>query len=108
MGQKGCGYGQIRSPLYKEGMCFRLKTAAQGLLRKGLLAKNAALRPVLTAALPFFSTNGASKKPWGMTDDKWDEIDLKALSAIHLCVSNEVLREVAKETIVAGLWLKLN
>ena len=42
-----------------------------------------------------------------MTNDKWEEIDLKALSAIHLCLSNEVLREVAKETTDAGLWLKL-
>ena len=50
---------------------------------------------------------GASKKPSGMTDDKWEEIDLKALSAIKLCLSNEVLREVAKETTAAGLWLKL-
>ena len=41
---------------------------------------------------------GASKKPWGMSDNQWEEIDLKALSTIHLCLSNEVLREVAKET----------
>ena len=49
---------------------------------------------------------GAFKKPSGMTDDKWEERDLKALSAINLCVSNEVLREVSKETTAAGLWLK--
>ena len=50
---------------------------------------------------------GASKKPWGMMDDKWEEIDLKALSEIHLSLSNEFLREVAKVTIVADLWLML-
>ena len=38
----------------------------------------------------------ASKKPSGLTDNKYEEIDLKALSVIHLCVSNEVLREVTK------------
>ena len=46
MGQKGCGYGQNRSPLYEDGV-----------LRKGMLAKNATLRPALTTALSFFSTS---------------------------------------------------
>lgn len=50
---------------------------------------------------------GVSNKPSGMTVDTWEEIDLKALSAIQLCLSDDVLREVAKETTSAGLWLKL-
>ena len=50
---------------------------------------------------------GASKKSSRMTDDQWEKIDLKALSTIQLCFSNDVLREVVKETTSAGLWLEL-
>ena len=50
---------------------------------------------------------GVSKKSSGMPNDKWEEVDLKALSAIQLCLYNEVLRKVAKETTVVSLWLKL-
>ena len=50
---------------------------------------------------------GKSKKPVSMTDEQFDEIDLKAMSAIQLCLSNEVLREVMEETTAAGVWLKL-
>ena len=48
-----------------------------------------------------------SKKPASMTDEQWDEFDEKALSAIQLYLSKEVLREAANETTVAALWLKL-
>ena len=51
--------------------------------------------------------DGVEKKPQGMTDTKWEEIDSKALSAIQLCLSNEVLREVVKETTTKGIWEKL-
>ena len=51
--------------------------------------------------------DGKSKKPINMTDEQWDELDEKALSAIQLCLSKEVLREVANETTAAALWLKL-
>lgn len=50
---------------------------------------------------------GKEKKPATMTEDQFDEIDEKALSTVQLCLSNEVLREVVKETTTAGLWLKL-
>ena len=39
--------------------------------------------------------------------DKWEEIYSKALSAIQLCLSNEVLREVVKESTTNGIWDKL-
>ena len=50
---------------------------------------------------------GKSKKPPTMTNEKWDELDEKALSAIQLYLSREVLREVIHETTTAELWLKL-
>ena len=34
-------------------------------------------------------------------------MDAKALSAIQLCLSNEVLREVVKDTTSKGIWEKL-
>lgn len=40
-------------------------------------------------------------------EDKMEELDLMALSAIQLCLADEVLREVAEEESAAGLWLKL-
>ncbi|KAL6521554.1 hypothetical protein OROGR_018123 [Orobanche gracilis] len=51
--------------------------------------------------------DGKSKKPDTMTDEQWDELDEKAFSSIQLCLSKEVLREVANEKNVAALWLKL-
>ena len=40
---------------------------------------------------------GEDKKPIGVSDAKWEEMDAKALSAIQLCLSNEVLREIVKD-----------
>ena len=48
----GCGFGPKMQPFVVKGCS--LITFSEGLLRKGLLAKNAALRLVLTATLPFF------------------------------------------------------
>jgi hypothetical protein len=31
----------------------------------------------------------------------------QALSAIQLCLSNEVMRKVIEETTIIGLWIKL-
>ena len=45
--------------------------------------------------------------PDWMTAVRWEDIDTKALSAIQLCISNEVLREVVKETATKGIWEKL-
>ena len=46
---------------------------------------------------------GKAEKPTIITEEKWEELDLKALSAIKLCLSNEILREVAKEDSATGL-----
>jgi hypothetical protein len=42
-----------------------------------------------------------------MTDDKWQDIDERALSAIQLSLSFDVLREVMHEKSAATLWKKL-
>lgn len=51
--------------------------------------------------------DGRSKMSATMTDLQWSELDEKALSAIQLCLSNEVLREVVNETSAKELWVKL-
>ena len=50
---------------------------------------------------------GKSKKLESMTEERFDEMDEKALSLIQLSLSDEVLREVLKEETAAGIWLKL-
>ena len=37
---------------------------------------------------------GDKRKPIGVSEAKSEEIDAKALSAVQLCLSNEILREV--------------
>ena len=44
-----------------------------------------------------------SERPTGMLDDDWLELDEKALSAIQLMPSKEVLREVANEKTTKSL-----
>ena len=46
---------------------------------------------------------GEDKKLIGVSDAKWEEMDAKALSAIQLCLSNDVLRKVVKETTFKGI-----
>ncbi|KAL8160958.1 hypothetical protein V2J09_012447 [Rumex salicifolius] len=48
-----------------------------------------------------------AKMPAGTTDEQWTDLDERALSAIQLCLSREVLREVIHEETAAGLWSKL-
>ena len=50
---------------------------------------------------------GKSSKPVTMTNEQWNELDEKALSAIQLCFSEDILREVIKEETTSSLWLKL-
>ena len=47
--------------------------------------------------------DGVDKMPEGMTAARWEKIDTKALSAILLCLSNEVLREVVKKVTTKGI-----
>lgn len=42
-----------------------------------------------------------------MTNDKWQDVDDKALSAIQLGLSFDVLREVMHAKSAAELWNKL-
>jgi hypothetical protein len=50
---------------------------------------------------------GKSKKPVSMTDEEWEDVDVKALNVIRLCLADNVLfNNVADKTIV-GLWTKL-
>jgi hypothetical protein len=50
---------------------------------------------------------GKEKKPQDMSDSDWEQLDEKALTAIQLCLTDTVLKEVLGETTAAGLWLKL-
>ena len=47
------------------------------------------------------------KKPGGTSEARWEEMDAKALSAIQLCLSNEVLREFVREETSKGIQEKL-
>ena len=65
------------------------------------------MRAVLTQNGLKKALDGKSKKPTSMTDEKCDKLDEKALSAIQLCLSKEVLSEVASENTTAAIWAKL-
>ena len=42
-----------------------------------------------------------------MTDEEWEELKLKALSAIQLCLTPHVLREALDKITAVGLWVWL-
>jgi hypothetical protein len=42
-----------------------------------------------------------------MADDKWEDFDEKALSALQLSLSHDVLREIMNAKSAAELWKKL-
>ena len=65
------------------------------------------MRAVLTQHGLKKALDGKAKKPSTMVDEQWNELDEKAVSAIQLCLSREVLREVINEDTAAGLWKKL-
>ena len=50
---------------------------------------------------------GKMTRPTTMAEEQWDEIDEKALSAIQLCLSREVLCEVINEKTTTDIWSKL-
>jgi hypothetical protein len=50
---------------------------------------------------------GKAKKPVTITDEDWDEIDARALSAIRLCLVDDVLFNIVAEKTTVGLWTKL-
>jgi hypothetical protein len=50
---------------------------------------------------------GKTKKPEKMTDDEWEELDMKAVSTIRLLLADEVMYDVMEENLTAGIWLNL-
>ena len=48
-----------------------------------------------------------TKKPEKMTDDEWEELDMKAVSTIRLLLADEVMYNVIKENSTVGIWLNL-
>jgi hypothetical protein len=50
---------------------------------------------------------GKEKKPTTITDEDWDEIDARALSAICLCLVDDVLFNIVSEKTTIGLWTKM-
>jgi hypothetical protein len=50
---------------------------------------------------------GKSKKPATILDEEWEEIDVTALSAIRLCLADDVLFNIVLEKTIVSLWKKL-
>jgi hypothetical protein len=50
---------------------------------------------------------GKEKQPASITDEDWDEMDARALSAIHLCLADDVLFNIVTDKTTVGLWSKL-
>uniref|UniRef100_A0A2N9H0H2 Integrase catalytic domain-containing protein n=1 Tax=Fagus sylvatica TaxID=28930 RepID=A0A2N9H0H2_FAGSY len=42
-----------------------------------------------------------------MTDDEWEELDMKAVSTIRLLLADEVMYDVMEENSTVGIWLNL-
>lgn len=51
--------------------------------------------------------DGKAKKPAGMDDDDWEDLDMRALSSIRLCLADEVLFNIVGEKTAAGIWSRL-
>jgi hypothetical protein len=45
---------------------------------------------------------GKTKKPEKMTDEEWEELDMKAVSTIRLLLADEVMYDVMEETQLQG------
>jgi hypothetical protein len=50
---------------------------------------------------------GKTKKSEKMTDDEWEELDMKAVSTIWLLLADEVMYDVMEENSTSGIWLNL-
>ena len=50
---------------------------------------------------------GLEKKPQEISDDQWNEIDKKAMSAIEMHVTDEVLRNLMSENNAKDIWTRL-
>ena len=47
------------------------------------------------------------KRPGSLTEDEWEELELKAVSAIQLYLAPHVLRKVFDKTTAVDLWVRL-
>ena len=47
------------------------------------------------------------KKRGSLTDEEWEELELKTLFAIQLCLVAHVLQEVLDKTTAVDLWVRL-
>jgi hypothetical protein len=50
---------------------------------------------------------GKTKQPMTITDEDWDEINARELSAIRLCLADDVFFNIVAEKTTIGLWTKL-
>jgi hypothetical protein len=50
---------------------------------------------------------GKAKHHASIIDDDWDEMDVRALSTIRLCLADDVLFNSVSEKTTTGLWTKL-
>ena len=50
---------------------------------------------------------GKSSKSTGMSDENWEEMDLKAASTIRLCITDEVMYNVKDEETATWIWSRL-
>lgn len=47
------------------------------------------------------------KKPEAMSSDDWEELQMKAVSTIRLCLADDVMYHVIGDESLAGVWTKL-
>ncbi|KAA8525009.1 hypothetical protein F0562_011353 [Nyssa sinensis] len=50
---------------------------------------------------------GKTKKLEKMTNDKWEELKMRAVCTIRICLADEVMYQVMDEESSAGIWAKL-
>ena len=50
---------------------------------------------------------GKTKQLASIIDEDWDEMDVRALSSIRLCLADDVLFNIVTEKTTVGLWSKL-
>ena len=50
---------------------------------------------------------GKSAEPASMSNENWEELDLKAASTIQLYLADEIIYNVMNEEMTTSLWSKL-
>ena len=81
-------------------MLFRSGTGNFGLWQRRV--KDLLVQQGLVKAL-----YGKARKPETMTDDEWEELDMKAVSTIQLCLADKLMYHVMEDVSIATIWLKL-